>query len=670
MAALAKMNPPLARRMGELNFPPNVRIAVSEAGPPYATVDGIRLHSAFDPVAEAKALTGRKMPGDAEGILISGFALGYVAAEVAKGLKKSQCLFLVEGSESVFRAALESVDLAGLFGRGNTAVFVGNEWDKFLGWIKSVLDRTEVHSFAALSHPPSVRLDPKFYTHVVTELDVAVNRRRVEMMTLVAKCRQFDENAAMNTVLLPECGGILPFKGAFAGTPGIVVAAGPSLENNVDALQAVMNDAIIVTVGKSLRLLLERGIVPHFTASLDLLPESVKVFQGISIPPYVTLVFDHDSHYSVPRAFGGPKLLYETGIPAMRWIRNTMTNELGILPKGLSVAHTAFFFARYLGCDPIILVGVDLAFAGEKTHAEGTTHTWGGSTEKIREGGMDVPSVTGGRVKTVMGFLSFITAFETEIARTKATVINTSHNGARIRGTRCQPLLEAMNGKTVPFDPWPWIKAKTYPPAGVTHEKVDSEAAKLEKFMRDMVEWCDEGDRAVADLKRMEAEDRESKAEAERIKKEAAAKARDLQKRPALTPINKRMHGAVEKKRFKDLKKVERAANRKLARLRMLVEANKGKRKAAAKAIIEIRDRIADAPEAFYLKRILSPSALILKNARQEMEDMKKGLELFKMETDYQTVFFEGHRSCARYWLGLLARMRAAIKESRPNSGT
>ena len=49
----------------------------------------------------------------------------------------------------------------------------------------------------------------------------------------------------------------------------------------------------------------------------------------------------------------------------------------------------------------IALVGVDLGFPGERTHAEGVTMTWGGGFESIEKAMREVPSVTGGTVKSI-----------------------------------------------------------------------------------------------------------------------------------------------------------------------------------------------------------------------------------------------------------------------------
>jgi hypothetical protein len=79
--------------------------------------------------------------------------------------------------------------------------------------------------------------------------------------------------------------------------------------------------------------------------------------------------------------FRGRAYYIEEGTQICRFPR-PYVGERGRMTTGLSVAHTAFYLARAMGCDPIVLVAQDLSFSGGRTHASGTEHTWGGAVDE------------------------------------------------------------------------------------------------------------------------------------------------------------------------------------------------------------------------------------------------------------------------------------------------
>jgi hypothetical protein len=448
LAALERLDPKLAARMRALPRDPSVVVDETKAGDPSLrarALDGneVRLHSAYDPAKEAKQFIDQRAPAESDAYVLSGIGLAYHVREVAGRIVPAAWLLIVEAREELFRAALEAVDLTRIFQRERTRVFIGTDWVAFLDWLRSALDVSEAQKVTLVTYPPCVRLAAEFYEKVGAEMETAVNRRIVEVTTLVRKARDLEINAIRNLAYLPEAARIRDFEGQFRGVPGVVVASGPSLGGNLEGLKRAAGRCVIVTVGKSLRLLAANGIEPEFAAALDMDSSSKPVFEGYEIPPRTTLLYDQDSYYEIPRDYAGPKVIYESMTPIMRWAASVL-GEFGTLEKGLSVAHTAFFLAQRLGLDPIILVGVDLAFPGERTHADGVTQTWGGKVDPNFPDYLEIPSVTGGTVRTMRAFLSFVTAFEVEIQRLGARVINTTPDGALIRGTENLPLDEAL----------------------------------------------------------------------------------------------------------------------------------------------------------------------------------------------------------------------------------
>src|SRR5688500_9262099 len=76
-------------------------------------------------------------------------------------------------------------------------------------------------------------------------------------------------NTLKNLGALAREGDVAALAGAAPGVPAIVVAAGPSLDANIDALREVGEHAIIIAVDTALRPLLAAGISPHVVVAVD-----------------------------------------------------------------------------------------------------------------------------------------------------------------------------------------------------------------------------------------------------------------------------------------------------------------------------------------------------------------------------------------------------------------
>jgi hypothetical protein len=130
------------------------------------------------------------------------------------------------------------------------------------------------------------------------------------------------------------------------------------------------------------------------------------------------------------------------------------------LPAGATVAHLAFYLARYMGCDPIIFIGQDLAYTGHVYYSPGMEihRSWRSEINRFntmetkewertaRMGRMLRRTVDGeGRkIYTDDLLFTYLEQFERDIAQTPARVINATEGGARIRGAEHMSLAEAI----------------------------------------------------------------------------------------------------------------------------------------------------------------------------------------------------------------------------------
>ncbi len=143
--------------------------------------------------------------------------------------------------------------------------------------------------------------------------------------------------------------------------------------------------------------------------------------------------------------------------------------------------------------------------------------TWGGEVPDTHPHYLEIPSVKGGKVKTIKVLKSFVTIFEVEVSRTEAKVIQTSPEGALIRGAESLSLGEALDRSAVREHPIDEIMRKKFS-AGPRRDRRKFEEAldRLAKDMEDMRERVASGGRALGRAMRL---DRKNRIEAEEFKK-------------------------------------------------------------------------------------------------------------------------------------------------------
>lgn len=227
--------------------------------------------------------------------------------------------------------------------------------------------------------------------------------------------------------------------------PGIVVAAGPSLNKNIKELKTAKGRAFIVAVDTAIKPLLDAGIVPDLFAIVDgEKPLSLVEREGArEIPLMGTLC----SAKEIFNYHTGMKFLFNEGFQYAERVFLRAKMPPGDVSSGGSVATHIFSLLYKIGLKRIILVGQDLALTGNKTHADGTFQ------EKMDEldtsGYIKVEGNCEEEVPTRRDFKMYLDWYNEYIEGCMKHeegfhVINATEGGAKIKNTEIMTLKEAI----------------------------------------------------------------------------------------------------------------------------------------------------------------------------------------------------------------------------------
>jgi hypothetical protein len=185
------------------------------------------------------------------------------------------------------------------------------------------------------------------------------------------------ENFSKNISQLPRSFYANGLKGAFKEVPAILCGAGPSLQQSIDVLRTLENRALMIAGGSTLAALSSQGISPHFGMAIDPNLEEYRRLKN-SFAFEVPLLYSTRVFPAIFQTCNGPFGYMRSGIGGVPEL--WMEEELGLLdpllgdflsPEAISVTAICLAWAQFLGCNPILFNGVDLAYTGKKRYASG-----------------------------------------------------------------------------------------------------------------------------------------------------------------------------------------------------------------------------------------------------------------------------------------------------------
>lgn len=255
------------------------------------------------------------------------------------------------------------------------------------------------------------------------------------------------ENSYKNVDAVLESNKLSEIKDKFKGYPAIIVASGPSLDKNIDILSEAQDKALIITCDASLEACKKHGVRPDAIASIERdIPTYQYYYQGKEFDKDLVLLGPVVLWPEIFETFHGKKIVtnkVDSGVE--KWWADNFEG-LEFLNQGHSSAHVAFACARYAGCNPIILIGQDLAYTNEKKHSDLTHTEFEGKNDSRESDGLMVEDIYGDMVPTDTIYNLFRKWIELQIVNTPGlTVIDATEGGAKIDGSKILTLRESID---------------------------------------------------------------------------------------------------------------------------------------------------------------------------------------------------------------------------------
>jgi hypothetical protein len=462
LAALWAVHGELAAALEALDEPAEYPVEISKSGEPTlarATADGrkIYLHSRHQPVEEAARWVEKIGIKEQLAFFVLGFGLGYHAEALWSAAGGQTLLYIFEPDLRMLWTALSCRDYSKMIASRQVMFFWKREKSE-------IFTRLTTHSAVislgaqTVPHAPSVQLHAEFFADVQVWLNELASFVRTGMNTLVLNSGKTAENVAANIGWYAASPSAERLHGRFKGQPAVIISAGPSLRKNKHLLKGLEEKAVLIAVQTTLQPLVEMGIRPRFVTSLDYHEICSRFFEKLPADLKTELVAEPKATERIFQLNPGPLTMLGNDF-AQSLLREINLNK-PVLPAGATVAHLAYYLAEYMGCDPIIFVGQDLAFSDGLCYAPGTSYEDVWRPELSRHCTLEmkqweqivrekyilrrVPGVQGDSVYTEERLFMYLQQFERDFGNSKAKIIDATEGGALKRGSTPMPLAGAI----------------------------------------------------------------------------------------------------------------------------------------------------------------------------------------------------------------------------------
>lgn len=424
-----------------------------------AKLNGKFLHSKYNPSKEAEKVISNYSIKDKKVVVLFGIGFGYYLEEVLKSVGSDTKIFIVEKNLYLLKKLFEVREFDKILNNKNIFIYHTSQKFEFVYKLEENLKVGFGLEYEIIVHKVESEFYSKEYNEFIFEIKNSLSNNLVNTSTIFEFSKMWQKNRFMNLNNFAKSIPAITLFNELKNVPAVIVAAGPSLDKNIMYLKWIKNKALIIAVGTVLKKLFDEGIEPDIIVSVDGGEPNWEHFSRVDYED-VPLAYEPMLNPKISSKHKGIKVGFVTQDVVSAWAEKIL-GEMGFVKSGGTVAISSYDFAVKLGCNPIILLGQDLAYSGGKSHVSSTVY----ENDDVKEESedihqMEVLDIFGEKALTDRKFFTFKQYFERFISgdkgmNSKLEVIDATEGGAKITGTEVMTLKDVyfkyINDKNIDF---------------------------------------------------------------------------------------------------------------------------------------------------------------------------------------------------------------------------
>ena len=344
--------------------------------------NGITLLSGFDPVGRCEKAASAVSLKDRTLYFCPSPIFGYGLAKFLSRMETeapNSAVLCVEADSELYKLSLENMETS-VKSAGKLRITNITDSGKLCSFLRTQWGARAFRRIEIIRLTGGWQLFRELYDSLCESLRREIAADWSNALTLAKLGRLYIRNALRNLSLLPDFPSISNL--SFGFSPVLVLGAGPSLDEALDALEIRFGESLrrtenrpfkIVCVDTALGALKDRKIFPDLVVILESQHWNLNDFTGCK-GWEVQSAIDLSAHPQSSQILTGNGFLFMTPWTSLKILERL--KKAGLLPSGVpplgSVGLSAVEISRRLTRGKIILCGLDFSFTVDKYHARST----------------------------------------------------------------------------------------------------------------------------------------------------------------------------------------------------------------------------------------------------------------------------------------------------------
>lgn len=393
-------------------------------------INGFLLHSKYDPIKEAQRIADKEYIENYVHVLF-GYGLGYVADALGEKLNGKESIVIVDPFKEELNIENEFVQSMG-------------DVDKIKSKLSNLLENNS-REVKVICSPNYDKLAVVEYKNLLQIVKDVQREKEVDENTIRFGSENWQENYIKNLLFASKDLSLGNLEKKY-DCPVVIASGGPSLTKQIPQLKKIRENIILIAAGSTVNSLVKDNIEPDYVVTIDGTIANYNHFKDLKLKE-ATLLYCLSSHYGIQQEYAGQRYAFLTtnDFRVGGHMKKNLHIDLPYIAGGGSVANFAFTIAMFISSGPIALIGQDLAYTNNQTHALNNKHFEMINEEYLQtRDAFEVEGYFGDKVKTDYVLYSMKQAFEClhEAIEHESPIYNCTEGGVKLIGFEQIPFEE------------------------------------------------------------------------------------------------------------------------------------------------------------------------------------------------------------------------------------
>jgi len=320
--------------------------------------EGYLLHSKYNPQREAQMFVEKNIEPYKLNIIF-GYGLGYVAQEIKSLKVNSENVLFIEPIPELKHTLSSDFEV----------LYTTNLMD-IRYKIEQRLSFFDV-KINVIHLPNYNHLFLQAYNDLLTMVAEVQNLNLVYENTVYKSSESWQKNNIYSVLYALKNHSIEKLKDAY-NVPVIIASGGPSLSKQLNMLKEIRSSVLLIASGSTVSSLIAEAIEPDYIVTIDGgMKNYERHFKSLNVRE-AELIFTPSSNYNIQKEFPNREflVLHHGEKKLQKYLKEQYDFFAPTFIGGGSVANFALEIAMYITNGPIAIIGQDLAYTNNMTHAE------------------------------------------------------------------------------------------------------------------------------------------------------------------------------------------------------------------------------------------------------------------------------------------------------------